>query len=307
MLTPIRFAATAALLSAALPAAQAQTHRANSNSYTVEAGLLRQSARNDDASSQTMTAWGGTIYLQDVSLAAGQPFAERDFLQRASQITAELYSESLRNSPFYADTTADTVHLNGTAFLERLVLGLSFDQYSTTLAAPGMSSRNYSVSGSIFEGSLGLMEGRDTLVSYRYHSRVDSFSPSLFMTPIGDYQERWHQVFAHSVIGLRNDHAIVLDGGLKLIQRAQDADIAATQQLYGSLRAYLNPRFYAEGGISQEFGDPSSFKGRTLSFGLGLALTPRLVGQVFGTRFTADDPTLKSGHRDLGFTLNYRF
>ena len=298
-----RWAAAAAALLAA-PGAAVQ---AGESAYSVEAGMLSSTLRSDDRTTAGTLAIGATLYTTPVRFEPNHPFGELDFLQQASQFTLMHSSYSYGGSPVIADTTATDLMFDGLMYLDRLALGLAQSTGGMKLSPIGMGSAGYDVSTTSTTLRIGYRWLPQTQLNLALGQTVDTYSGPSGWPVINDYQLNWNKLSIHNVALLDNGHALVVDLGLKRKTRMQGSANASTQALSAQFRAYPSPDLYIEAGLNQESGDSSGTTGRTLSYGAGLSLSNLLILQVFGSKFTAADPSQYSSDKELGLALTVRF
>jgi len=298
-----RWTATAALLLTTTGAAV----QASEAAYNVEAGVLSSRLRNDDQTAMGTFALGATFYPSPVRFDPAQPFAELDFLQKASQFTLIQTSYSFSGSQVIADTTATDLMFDGLVYLDRLALGFTHSTGSMMLSPVGANWMGYDVSTTSTTLRVGYRWLPQTQINLAHGQSVDTYSGPSGWPAISDDRLSWNRLSIRSVATLNNGRFLVIDLEGKQKDRTQGSTRASTQALGAQLRAYPSPNLYLEAGLNQESGDPSNTTGRTLSYGAGVSLSNRLILQVYGSKFTATDPSQYSSDRELGFSLSLRF
>lgn len=273
--------------------------------YSIEAGALYATLSSDDKYEQKTTGVGGTYFLKPIVIDSTKPFAELDFLQKASGISVK-YGTSKIESAEFLSTNVPQLNIGGTFYVDSFVISAyntTFDKNFNLKAAP---ASYVGIKGETTAFSLGYFVLPNTVVSYLNDKETGKYSPSAGVPAIKDLTITTNGIQSHTVYSLGGTESIVLDLAYKQIKR--EKTLSDTNTEYGvKARYYPQNNFYVEGGYKSNTGDYAYNKGKTTLVGLGYSFTPRFVLTLIAENFSGDVSTEKSSGKSTTVQAGYRF
>ena len=274
--------------------------------YNVEAGVQYGNFSNDDSQTQKLTAVGGTYYLKSIVIDHSQPFAELDFLQKASGISVRYANINYEDSTF-ASTTINPLEVSGNFYVDNFAFGASTSSWgSTNFTTKANTARYVGIKTTTNGFNVGYFVTPTTLVSYVNSKETGTYSPSAGIAAIKDLNITTNGVKSHTVTSLGGTESLVVDLAYNQIKNEQDT--SQTNSEYGfNVRYYPEAKYYVEGGYKVNSGDYAKDKGNTYTLGAGYEVTPRFSVMLTTEKFSVSDATQKSGSTNTMLTAGYRF
>lgn len=279
---------------------------AQTETYNVEAGLLGLTGSNDNNVKQNWTGISGTYYFKPIKIDVALPYAEMDFLNKASSVAGQIANASLETDVL-ASQTINPINFAGKLYVDKFILGLgtsSWDKKNFSLKSNSAQYVGIGSTGTSFE--IGYFILPSTSISLLTSKSTATYSVSPGLNAVKDEVVSSSGIKSHSVVSLATGNFMAFDLFYNQIKTEQDKS-QNNNEFGGSVRYYPKTSFYLEGGYKTNTGDNKYNTGNTTSIGLGYAFTPRF-GFVLGTsRFNGDDSTQKSSGTNTTFTIGYRF
>jgi hypothetical protein len=283
---------------------------AHSNeTYTIEAGFEYAKYSGDDSSSEKTTGFGGTYYLKPVTLDSSQPYAELDFIQRASDITITYANVSVENTTF-TKTTISPLGLSGNFYFNNFIIGLNNKSWSKNFNLKEDTNYSYKKDRKISEYNLGYFVTPNTSVSFSKTNDISTETPSSALLDIYNPTKiKTNSLYSHTVTTAGDGKYIVLDLNYDKIQT--DYDTSEKNKEYGvKIRYYPENNYFVEGGYFSNTGEKVSDKGKSTLIGAGYAINPRLSLSVTYYKFDGSVSSVfseNSGYKFTSITAGYRF
>jgi len=274
--------------------------------YNVEAGVQYGNFSNDNSQTQKMTAVGGTYYLKSIVIDHSQPFAERDFLQKASGISVRYGNINYEDSTF-ASTTINPLEVSGNFYVDNFTFGASTSSWgNTNFTTKANTARYVGIKTTTNGFNVGYFVTPTTLVSFVNSKKTGTYSPSAGIAAIKNLNITTNGVKSHTVMSLGGTESLVVD--LEYNQIKNEQDTSQTNSEYGAVvRYYPEAKYYFEGGYKVNSGDYAKDKGNTYKLGAGYEVTPRFGLMLTTEKFSVSDATQKSGSTSTMLTAGYRF
>ncbi len=275
-------------------------------SYNVEAGLQYANSNTDDKTSQKIMSIAGTYYLQSIANDPSQPFAEMDFLQKASSLNL-LYSNINYESNTFASTTINPISFGGNFYADKFSFGASTSSWgNTNFNFKSNSSHYIGIKSTKTNFNFGYFVTPTTLVSFVNSKESANYSPSAGLSAVNDLTVTTNGLKSHTVTSLSGSESIAVDLAYNQIRSEQDTSQSNVE--YGlNVRYYPEANYYFEGGYKINSGDYAADKGNTYSLGAGIKLTPNFGLMLTTSKFSVSDSTQNSGKTSTVLTAGYRF
>ena len=287
--------------------ALAATNLHAQETYNVEVVGTNGSKNTDDQTKQTINMFSGTYYFKSIKIDSNQPYAELDFLQKASSISLTYANQSVETANV-VNTTITPIELKGTVYIDNLILGLSSNNWSGDLKLKANTARYYGIKANTTGVNIGYFVTPETALTFTTSKDTASYTPSAGLAAQGDLNITTNSITSRTVTSLGGTQSMRVD--LKYNSIAYEAATAASlkNNEYGfSLRYYPESKYYVEGGYLINTGDRDYAKGKTLSAGAGIAFTPRFGVLLSTAKFTGDVSTELSSSTLTTLTAGYRF
>jgi hypothetical protein len=257
---------------------------------------------------QTLNLLSGTYYINPIKMDINQPYAEYDFLQKASSISLNTISGSLESATF-ANTTITPIEFKGTFYINNLIFGLNSSNWNSDFKFKTNTARYYGIKSTTTGINVGYFVTPETAITYTNNKETGSYSPSTGLAAIGDLAITTNSIASRTVTSLGGSQSIRVD--LKYNSIAYEAATAASlkNNEYGfDFRFYPDmTKYYLGGGYLINTGDKDSYKGKTLSVVAGYAFTSRFGLMLTSSKFTGDVSTEQSSSSTTSLYLGYRF
>lgn len=275
------------------------------DSYNIEAGGQYMTSSADDSTDQKITGIGGTYYLKPIKIDSTKPYAELDFLQRASGISV-LYGVNKFEDADFLSTNIPQLKVGGVFYVDNFVLGASTQSFDKNFNLKQAPASYYGIKNEATTLSVGYFVLPNTLVSFVNEKETQKHSPSTGLAAIKDLTNTTNSVTSHSVISLGGTESLVLDFSYKQVNR--DQTTSKDNTIYeAKARYYPKNNIFVEGGYSKNTGDTAYFKGKTTLLGLGYSFTPRFALSITALDFSGDVASEKSSSKTTGVIASYRF
>lgn len=274
--------------------------------YNVEAGVQYGKFSDDDGGSQKLTAVGGTYYLKPIVIDQSQPFAELDFLQKASGISVS-YGTNKYEDKTFVGTNINRPEVSGNFYVDNFVIGASTSSWgSTNFTTKANAARYVGIKSTTNGFNVGYFVTPTTLVSYINSKETATYSPSAGLAAIKDYNNTTNGVKSHTVMSLGGTEFLVVDLSYEQIKKEQTASEKNTE--YGAkVRYYPEAKYFVEGGYTSNSGDNAGDKGKTMLLGAGYSFTPRFAVMLSTEKFSGDVSAEKSSSTSTMLKAGYRF
>jgi hypothetical protein len=274
--------------------------------FNFEGAVQYTSVKTDDYYSEQTTLVGVNYYFKPVVLDKSQPFLEIDFLQRASSVSFR--TGILKYEDYALDrTSARPFVFSGKFYIDKFSMGFSNWSLESDFKLKSNTAHYYRIKEGTTRFNIGYFVTDNTVVSFERENDKTAWLPSANdLGSVDDRKITENGVSSHSVISLGGTQALVLDFGYKQIKYEQTTSQTNTE--YGvKARYYPQPKFYFEGGYAKNTGDDAAEKGRVITFGAGIEVTPRFGLFLTTVKFNVSDPAEKTDYLSTQLTAGYRF
>jgi hypothetical protein len=274
--------------------------------YSVEAGFSSNNNSGDDSYSEKVMGFGATYYLKPIAIDKSQPFAELDFLQKASNVGV-IYANDKYSSSSYTDTTINPLNFFGTFYVDNFSFGISNTSWGSTNFITKANTAQYvgtKLTNTTLSGGYFVLP--TTLLSYVNSQTTGTYSVSSGLSAITDKKITKNGVKSHTVNSLGENQSIVVDLSYSQIKTQQTS--SQTNNEYGfNVRYYPLTKYYVEGSYSVNSGDVVAAKGNTYGVGAGYQVTPRFGFFLSTSKFTVSNATQLTSSKNTTLTAGYRF
>ena len=285
--------------------ALAATNLYAQETYNVEAVGQANTLSVDDQSKQSQTIIAANYYLTPIKINNSQPFAELDFLQKASSIGL-IYANVGLESPTFANATFNPLGIVGKFYADNLIIGFSTANWNTDLKSKTNAANYYGLKYSNTVINIGYFITPETAVTYTNRRAGYTYSASAGLTAVKDANYTTNSFTSQTVMSMSGTQSLRVD--LQYNQITREQTLSEKNNEYGvSLRYYPDTKYYVEGGYLANTGDLASAKGKTLSAGAGIQFTPRFGVLLSTAKFTGDVSTELSSSTSTTLTAGYRF
>ena len=282
------------------------TYAYSNETYTVDAGGLYSKNTGDDTSTEKTTGFGGTFYLKPIVLDPNQPYAELDFIQRASGLTIQYGNASVETSVL-AKTTVSRLLLSGNFYINDFIIGFGNSSWNKNFNLKANSNYNYGIDSTTTYYSLGYFVTPSTSINFETKKSDASYTrSSTLLTAYNDLKITTNSLSSHSVTTTGDGKHIVFDLNYDQIKNVQTT--TENNNEYGAkIRFYPENKYFIEGGYISNSGDESSSKGKTTLIGAGYSLNPRLYFLATYQKFDGAVSSENSSDKTTQLTVGYRF
>jgi len=307
MKKPIQYASFIGLTLAALSAG------AQDQSYQVEVGVQYAQAVDHSQFFSRDSVLAASYYLKPVMMNLDQPFAELEFLQRASNIGLGVSKKSYQDESI-SRSSYNPKYLFGTYYYNDFIFTAADRSYSGSLniIKPGVGLQNSSIKEPVL--SLGYLVRPDTSVSLmfdRYSETNNAYTSTLGNVASSSSSILSRGLQSHTVTSLGNQYSATLDlnlGQIKYNNNDGSNQTNQTNRVMGAqARFYPRNSFYLMGGFQTEVGGNSVYTGKTYSLGSGSLLTPRTTVSFQVNHFLSAEASRAYSGTSSSINLSYRF
>lgn len=278
----------------------ATTLYAQSNTYQFEAAYQNLSSSVDDGTKQSGNQFSGKYYLNPVSITAGAPLFELEFLQRASNIAVS-YAQVNYEDTNVASTNIDVPQLAGKLYLNNVILGVSTSPWNKDIPLKAGGFRGTNTNTINYE--IGYFVMPNTSVSYINGNSKATYSAN---AGLNDLTITTNGLSSRTLMQISGGQHLAFTLTYNQINRKQTTSQDNTEY-GGSLRYYPQSKMYLDVGYKENSGNYANSVGNTLSFGAGYAITPRLGLTLTSDKFTASNNSLKASGTTTVLAAGYRF
>jgi hypothetical protein len=289
----------------AVVVALAATNLYAQETYNVEVVGATGSKNTDDQTKQTLTMFNGIYYFKPIKIETNQPYAELDFLQKASSISLTYGNQSIETANV-VNTTITPLGITGTVYIDNLILGFNSSNWSADLKLKSNTARYTGIKANTTGVDIGYFVTPETALSFTTSKDTASYTPSAGVAAQVDLNITTNSITSRTVTSLGGSQSMRVDLQYNQITREQTLSLKNNE--YGfSLRYYPDSKYYVEGGYLTNTGDRDYDKGKTLSAGAGILFTPRFGVLLSTAKFTGDVSTEQSSSTLTILTAGYRF
>ncbi len=289
----------------AIAVAVASTGLFAQETYNIEAGVAFVNYSADDATKQTSTMIGGTYYFKPIKIDMSQPQGELEFLQKASGVTVNYIANKYEDNDF-TKTSLPGTSISGRFYIDSLVAEIGYDNTKGTLHTKSNTARYVDTKANASSFGIGYLVRPNSELGFRYSDTKYTYNVSAGLTAINDKTKTDNEIYSHSVYTLSNGNFAVADISYKNIETKQTST-KKNHETSANFRYYPQTKIYVEAGLKFNSGDDKTDAGRTTSFGLGYAFTPRLAGLVQVANFSVKDSAQGADNKLTLVGVQYRF
>ena len=276
------------------------------DTYNIEAGVAYGSNSGDNNTSEKLVGVGGVYYFKPIVIDHSQPFAELDFLQKASAVGVRYENLTLEDNTF-ASTKVTPLEVSGKLYLNNFLFSASNTTWGSTNFKTKANISNYvGIKSNATSVGFGYFVLPQTVVSFFNSKETGTYSPSAGLSAINTLKVTSNGIESHTVKSLGGTQSLVFDLTYKQIKTQQD--LSQTNSEYGlTTRYYPDAKYFFEGGYKTNSGDYAKDKGNTYAFGVGYEVNSRFGLFFSASKFTVSDSTQKTGITNALVTGSYRF
>lgn len=287
--------------------ALATTNLYAQETYNVEAVGLANNLSKDNQTKISGTTLGAAYYFKAIKLGGSQPFAELDFLQKASNVSLS-YGNGNYETANFANTTITPIGITGTFYADNFIIGLDTANFNSDFKFKTNSARYYGIKSVTNGFNVGYFVTPETAVTFTNSKNTGSYTPSTGLAAIGDASTTTNSIASKTVTSLGGEQFMRIDLNYNMITNEESGVASKKNTEYGiNLRYYPQAKVYIGGGYSANSGDYDADKGKKLTVAAGYAFTPRFGIVLTTYRFTGDVSTEQSSSTSTSIGLGYRF
>lgn len=288
-----------------LALAVTSSHLWAQETYRIQAGAAFSKYSSDDSLASTSTKIDGTYYLKPIQVDISQPFGEFEFIQKASGVQVAYESRKLE-TPIFAPTSASLTGAGGRFYFDSIVAILGVENASMRLTTRANAAHYVDAKVSKTYFGLGYLIRPSSELGFKYQDSKITHSVSPSLPAINDDTQTRQGIYSHTVLALDGNQFAVIDLEYNNIDRKQSKN-ESNQETVVKVKYYPEGRLYFEAGLNFNSGDHQSDVGRTTTFGMGYAYSPRVsfVAQV--DNFAAGNSSLGADHKISSLGVRYRY
>jgi hypothetical protein len=273
--------------------------------YRIQAGAAFSKKSSDDSTELTQTMIGGIYYFKPIEVDTSQPFEELDFIQKASGVQIAYTSRKFEDSTF-APTSASLTSADGRFYFDSIVANLGVENVSLRLTTRANAAQYVDAKASKTKFGLGYLIRPNSELGYKYQDLKITYGVSPSLPAIND--ETWTRqgIYSHTVLALHENQFAVIDLEYSSTDRKR-SQTQANQETAVNVKYYPEGRLYFEAGLNFNTGDDPSGVGRTTTFGMGYAYSPRVSFVAQLDNFAAGNSRLGADHKITSLGVMYRY
>ena len=284
----------------------AQIALAQEGTYNFEAAGLVQSYTSTGGGSESTKGAQGIYYFSPLKVEADEPYFERAFVQKVSNVTLQYAVTSFESSTF-VKTDINLTKIAGELHINNFVFSVTNSGLKSGLALKAATQYSYDIKNDATGYLIGYYLAPKNLISISQDvSKATYTRSSVALVNQPDYTITKTGITSKNLFKLNQEQFAVLSLDYRNTNYKNALD--QSNNSYGiSGRYYPSKATYLQAGYSSAQGDKKDYVGNTLSLEFGVAINPRMGVTFSSSQFNISDSAQGSNDITNAIFFGYRF